>query len=297
VNKLRSSSQLKPNNGIRSRIVLLAPVTVGLPFRQIRFDGASHSRLLSEAQKLRGSVYLQDSAIEPWELSADGRHIQAADNLSWHVLTVDEHEQVTGCLRYLQHHEGVVFSELALSTSAVANSRDWASIVRKGIEAQISDAARRGLSYVELGGWAISEGRRLTSDALRMILSVYALAGLTGSALAVTTATKRHESASILRRMGGWPLNADGHEVPPYYDTKYGCEMELLVFDSTSPNPNYEAFIEDYQHHLPECPVILPEGFPRQIETSFDIRSLSAALEESDLHCSPQSAPWTSAPV
>ena len=299
MNNRRSSSRFGSNCAVRSRIVFLAPLRVGLPFKQIVVDGALHTRLLSSAQELRGRVYLRDSAIQPWELTL-GRHIQAPDEASWHVLTVNENDTVTGCLRYLQHHEGVVFSELGLSRSAVANSLHWASLVRKGVEAQISSAARRRISYVELGGWAISEERRLSSDAIRMILSVYALAELTGSALAVTTATRRHDSASILRRMGGRLLNVDGREVPPYYDPKYGCEMELLVFDSRSPRPRFQALIEDYRLALPEFPLILSDLSSPEIRTSSDIRILADAIEEPDLHLCRQSesaGPYPSGPA
>jgi len=39
--------------------------------------------------------------------------------LSWHLLTVDEHERVMACIRYCAHRPGVSFSDLAISQSAV----------------------------------------------------------------------------------------------------------------------------------------------------------------------------------
>ena len=184
------SSRLTSRGAARSRLVLLAPLQLNHPFSQILADGVRYQKLLSEAQQLRGRIYLQDSAIQPWEVSASGRYIQASDKASWHVLTVDENERVTGCVRYFQHHKEVVFSELGLSKSAIANSVEWAPLVRDAVQAQISSAARRRFSYVELGGWALSHELRYSAAALRMILSVYALASVTGNALAVTTAIR-----------------------------------------------------------------------------------------------------------
>jgi hypothetical protein len=264
--KQRWTRRLESNSPAGSRIILLAPVLVGHPFTRVSTDVERYKRLLLSAQQLRGRIYVRDSAIKPSELSLGGRHIQPADAVSWHLLTIDQDESVTGCLRYHEHNPGAGFSELGLSRSSIVDSREWGHVVRAAIQAQIVSAARRKISFVELGGWAISEKLRRRSDAVRMILSVYALARMTGGALAVTTATERHNSASILRRMGGSRLSTNGVEVPPYYDPRYGCEMEMLTFDSTSPGP-YEALIADYCTSLSDHPVILPTESSLRIET------------------------------
>jgi hypothetical protein len=241
----------------RSQIVLLAPEFDGLPFQNVIADGRRHRRLLSNAQQLRGRTYLKDSAINPWDLSVGGCHIQPADNVSWHVLMVDDQDQVTGCLRYRKHHRNVAFSDLGLSR--VANSCNHGGLVRNAVQAQICSALQRRLAYVELGGWAISEALRFNGDAVRMILTVYALAQLTGGALAVTTATRRHNSASILKRIGGRPLSANGRDLPPYYDPKYGCEMELIEFDSTAPHPQFRDLIDDHREALSTLQLVLSD--------------------------------------
>jgi hypothetical protein len=65
-----------------------------------------------------------------------------------------------------------------------------------------------------------------------------------GGALGLTTATVRHSSSTILRRLGGSLLEFGGSIVPPYYDPKYQCEMELLRFDSRKPSAKYGGLIE-----------------------------------------------------
>jgi hypothetical protein len=237
--------------------VLLAPEqSHTMPFHEIVEDPARRQRLLERAQRLRGEIYLRDGAIRSWELSADGRHIQPADDFSWHLLTVDEHERVMACIRYCAHRPGVSYSDLAISQSAVAQSTEFGRTVREAIQGELAYARRRGFYYVELGGWAISEEMRCSSEALRMLLTVFALAQSMGGALGVSNATTRHHSSSILRRVGGRPLMVRGAEVPAYLDSNYNCEMELLSFDSTSPDAHYGKWIGECRAALPELPVI-----------------------------------------
>jgi hypothetical protein len=247
----------------RGFVVLAPPQGRPLPFEAIVNDASQHQRLLSQAQRLRGETYVRDGAIRPSELTADGRHIQPADALSWHLLTVDEGERVTACIRYYAHRPGVSWLDLAVSRSAIAQSARFGPNVREAVQDELVYARQRGFYYVELGGWAVSPERRCTSEALRMLLTVYALAQLMGGALGVSTATTRHHSSSILRRVGGRPLRARGTEIPAYLDSHYNCEMELLSFDSTSPDAHYAKWIAECRATLLELPVIAQTPAPR----------------------------------
>jgi len=237
--------------------VLLAPPQTHLTlFDHVDDNPERHRRLLADAQKLRGSIYVRDGAIQPWQLSAGGRHIQRADELSWHLLTVDQSDSVTACIRYFAHEPGASFWDLMVSRSPLAQSAYLGPRVREAVQAELDCARQRGFSYVELGGWAICEQLRCTTEALRTLLTVYALSQLLGGALGISAATTRHHSSSILRRVGGRPLMARGGEVPPYYDSQYNCEMELLSFDSMSPNPRYAEWIRECREAILEVPVV-----------------------------------------
>jgi len=239
-----------------------------MPFHEVVGDDSRHQRLLADAQRLRGKIYVREGAIQPGELTACGRHIQRADALSWHLLTVDERERVTSCIRYYAHRPGVSFSDLAISQCAAAQSAEFGQKVREAIQTELAYASQRGFYYVELGGWAISEEIRCTSEALRMLLTVYALAQLMGGALGVSTATTRHHSSSILRRVGGRPLMTRGAEVPAYLDPHYNCKMELLSFDSTSPDAHYDKWIGGCRAALVDLPVVSHE----MSDTDWDAR-------------------------
>jgi hypothetical protein len=243
-------------NTLSRRFVLLAPSESWIPFGQAVEDASRHEQLLGAAQRLRGRIYVHDGALRPRDLSLDGRHIEPADALSWHLLTVDQNQAVTACIRYLAHPPGVSFSELLLSHSLGGQTPDFVRTVRKTVQAQLDRVSRLGFSYVEVGGWAVGEELRCSTEAIRMLLMMYALSQSLGGALGLSTATTRHQSSSILRRVGGTRLVERGKEISFYFDPNYNCEMDLVSFDSRTPSPCYAGRIEEFREALFDIPVI-----------------------------------------
>jgi hypothetical protein len=113
------------------------------------------------------------------------------------------------------------------------------------------------MQYAELGGWAVAREYRHSGEGLLLALSAYSLGRAFGGALGLTTATVRHASSTILRRLGGESLEVDGTPVPPYFDARYQCQMELLRFDSRAPNPRYGAVVEMLTNRLATVPVVM----------------------------------------
>jgi hypothetical protein len=254
-------------SNLRRRFVLLAPDRrFTNSFTKSSVDPSLHQRLLTDAQKLRGRIYLEDGAIHAARLSADGRHVQSVDQNSWHLLTLDEQGRVAACTRYLSHANTVSFSELTVSSSGMAQSEDWGRAFRSAIEAELRVARKRQCSYVEMGGWVISEALRCTTEAVRMVLTSYGLARMLGGALGISTVTTRHGSSSVLRRIGGGSLWSRGAELPPYFDPQYNCEMEILRFDSERPSPRYGTWIDDCRSYLETAPVICAKAGDRSLE-------------------------------
>lgn len=237
--------------------VLLAPHSIdpGV-FTNIVTDFSAHNAFLADAQKLRGRIALQEGAIDASQLSAEGRHIQPADDSSWHILTLDHDGQVAACARYFAHDGDVRYEDLAVSRTSLAKSETWGQALRNAVEIEIHEAKVRGCSYVELGGWVISEALRCTTEALRTIATAYAFAQLFGGGLGITTASTRRCSATILKRVGGLRLRHAGVELPTYYDEHYHCEMEILRFDAFRPNAKYLKWIEACRPYLAHVPVI-----------------------------------------
>jgi hypothetical protein len=240
------------------QLLLLAPSTGGVPdsFSNPNADKSRHLELLAQVQKLRGRIYVEDGAIKPTELTRDGRHYIASDEDSWHILTLDSNGEVCGCTRYLAHENTTSFARLGVRRSALAKCDEWGQKLRSAIEQELQLARRRHFAYVEMGGWALREDVRCSTEAIRIALGAYALARNLGGAISVTTATARHCSSSILRRIGGQPLAMGAAQLPSYYDPRYKCEMTILRFDSDQPNPRYEVWIEQIREELLTVPVI-----------------------------------------
>lgn len=240
------------------QMVLLAPAEVRAPglFRNVQADNQRRQRLLEDMQRLRGAVYLAEGAIEPWQLDSTGRHIRATDRRAWHLLTVGGNGSVLACARLLPHENTASFWGLELRHSSIAQSERWGRRVRDAVELELSRARGRGINYGELGGWALADDLRGSTEALRIAVSVYALTQMLGGFLCISTATQRNSSASILKRVGGSPLAARGVQIPSYYDPQYRCEMEMLCFDSDRPNPRYTDWVSTFRGVLAETPVV-----------------------------------------
>jgi hypothetical protein len=219
-------------------------------------DSDRHGELLAEAQRLRGQIAVQEGALDTADLTVDGRHIQAADYKSWHLLTVDDHGRIAACMRYLPHRSDALFSDLLISESSIASCKQRGGALRAAVEQELAAANKRKCSYVEMGGWVIAEHFRCTSEALRMVLSAYGLAQLLGGALGLSTATTQRCSSSILKRIGGERLKSGEQEFPPYFDSHYRCEMEIIRFDSTRPNPRYSKWVDYCSRHLRNTTVV-----------------------------------------
>jgi len=239
------------------RLILLAPSTsVPAFFKNVATDSRRHSKVVREMQKLRGRIYLDDGALGREQLTADGLHETVEDQKSWHLLMVDRRQRVTGCAWYLEHDSAVRVEDLRVRCCPLARVGEWRDQLWKGVESELARARREKLRYAEVGGWAVSEQSRCTSEGLVLALAGYSLGRIAGGCLGITTATVRHCSSSILRRLGGAPLDADGKPVPSYYDPRYKCEMEILRFDSRYPNPKFAGLIERLREKMASVQVV-----------------------------------------
>jgi hypothetical protein len=244
---------------VRNELVLLAPAVCLIPesFTRRCVDRNSHAHWLSEAQRVRGHIYLADGAVQASQLTADGRHVQRADYDSWHLLAVDGNGGVQGCARYRHLTGSVGFDDLGVRDSWLARSAEWGLTLRVAVESEIVRAKQRGRAFSEVGGWAIIPEKRCTTDALRIAMATYSLAQILGGCVGISTATERHRSSSILRRIGGRPLACGETELPSYYDPQYRCRMEVLRFDSSSPDPSYTRWLGQLSKRLAEVSVVL----------------------------------------
>ena len=227
-----------------------------------RFGDWNHEQLLSKMQRFRGATYLKDGAISEQSLDSEGRHRLDADFRSWHVLMMNGQGDVCGCSRYSSYRIAEDFENLAVGRSALAHSDQWGPKLRAAVERERRKALRENSNFVEVGGWAISESLRRTTEAIRIALATFALGHCLGGCIGVTTATVRHSSANLLRRIGGQPLSVDNTELPKYFDPEYECEMEILRFDSSAPNPKFAPWVDQLKMEMASVPVVASQPNP-----------------------------------
>jgi len=270
--RIRTQSQyvvLPPSNTVVSDI-----------FQNVEYDSNWHGQLIGQMQRFRGSVYAADGAVQSRDLTADGRHKSAIDDFSWHVLALDENNQIRACLRYFEEGDAETFDDLYVRKAAFARAPRIGNKFRAAVEAEMERARQSGLGFGEVGGWAVSEECRWTSESLRIVFAIVALLELLGGRIGLATATARHCSSTILRRIGLHPLHHEGAELPPYYDPQYSCDMQVLRFDSRFPNTKYREWIDNMAVCLSAAPVVcsgVASVMPR-VFRGFDASIQGAAL-------------------
>lgn len=254
---------LSTRGGKVHEIALLAPQPEEIPgcFTNVQSNPSWYVSLMDELQRVRGGIYVSDGALPPHQLTPDGRHVQDVDYRSWHLLGLNREVGVVGCARYWHHTEPVCYPELGVSKSALARDPEWGPKLRRAVEQQIAHATEQGLGFVEMGGWAVKEELRRSGEALKIALSMYALAQNLGGCIGITTATVRHHSSAVLRKIGGGSLRLNQDtEMPRYFDPRYECDMEILRFDSRAPEPRVSDWIDELRGALIHTPVMCMES-------------------------------------
>lgn len=250
-------------SAIQNQLVLLAPPNRPVPpaFDNAESDPLRREALLARLQQFRGSVYLADGAIGT--LPEDGRHAVPEDLDSWHVLSLDPGGRVNACIWYREYPTAASIEDLRLRNCPLRLHRSWVDPLDRAVQGQLHAARIRQVPLAEIGGWAVAAEHRCTLNGVVLALSAFALGRLFGGALGLATATVRHASAGILRRLGGVPLESGGVELPNYYDPHYRCQMEILRFDSRHPSPRYDSVIDTLMAGLSEVLVLTPASVQR----------------------------------
>jgi hypothetical protein len=247
-----------------AQFAILAPKGAATPFPSTNVcrDKIRYARLLAEMQRLRGRVALHEGAISASMVDSDARYAMPADEQCWHLLRIGRDGRVAGCARILVHPRNVIFARLRIASSSVARCASWAKHVRDAVESELERARLNGMTTVEPGGWVVEQALRGTSEAVAIALSAFAWAQTLGDCIGFLTATVKHGSSTILRRLGSRNLQTEGKTIPGYFEPAWGCDAELLRFDTNSLNPRFEGALTSARSKLLSAPVFFPERMP-----------------------------------
>ncbi len=271
---------LPTRNWNQAQFVILPPSKTSLPgiFRNVETDYKRHDRLLAGMQRLRGDAYVKDGAIRREDLTADGRHALRVDEHSWHVLSLDRAGEVASCLRFLDESQADGFESLGIRQAALAQCPEQGRRFRSAVEWEMERARRMHMGFGEVGGWAVAEAHRRTIEPVGILLATYGLLELLGGCIGVATATFRHASSTILRKIGLSSLAAGGVELTPYFDPSYGCQMEVLQFDSRFPSSKYSAWVTELAGILRDSPVVCRGSMTAAFEGAWSRTALAEMI-------------------
>jgi hypothetical protein len=240
------------STGGKLQLRILAPSLANVPstLTNAWVDPALHAKQICAIQGLRGTVYREYDPIAN-QLLPDGRHYLQTDLQSWHILLQDTCEQqAAGCVRYRPIQGG--YEELSVNQSALARSHRYGPLLRTAIERDIAATSNAGMHYAEVGLWALRPEARCSSAAVNLALTAFILAEHLDGGMGITTATTRHHSASILRRLGGRRLA----ELPAYYEPRYGCVIEVLSFALADLDSRFAARVNQLRTEIRDVAVI-----------------------------------------
>jgi hypothetical protein len=248
------------------QFAILAPQGARIPrsSSNVSRDRNQHARLLGDMQRLRGRVALHENAITASMLDSSGRHLMPGDEKGWHLLRLRRDGKVAGCARILVHPSDVKFPRLRIAASSVARCAVWAPHVRVSVESDLKHARLNGLTVIEPGGWVVDEDLRGTREAVSIALNAFAWSQILGDCIGYLTATVKHGSSTILHRLGGRHLQTEGKTIPRFFEPAWGCDMELLRFDTNSLNPRFEAILASARRRLLISPVFSADAPSRR---------------------------------
>lgn len=228
-------------------------------FRNVVTDGHWRRDLLAAMQRFRGTIALEEGAVKASQLTPDGRHEMEGDHQAWHLLLC-QGQEIVGCMRSVWYCPTVRATDLLVWRGALARSAEWGFSLRAAVEQQLAGARSRGVHFSEPGGWVVAPRHRGTMGAIRLALSGFALAGILGHAVGVLTATRKHHSAAMLRRLGGKPLSFGGTTLPAYYEPHYDCDIEILSFDTAHVRNCYDGTVREIRNRIRQSCTIVTAG-------------------------------------
>ena len=178
-------------------------------------------------------------------LDLAGKHTHPFDRRSWHVLMCTPKGQVCGTLRVIIHQAGCSVDDLAASSCPLFLDPVWRQRGRRILQEFLRRASAAGLHVAETGGWALDKSVRGGRKGALLALCGWAITRLVGGAKILGIVTTRCGASRLTRYLGGLELRDEQSNVPPYFDRRYCCDMEVVEFDSRLVNPRFEAIVRD----------------------------------------------------
>ncbi len=233
-----------------NHFLLLAPANARIPnvFSRVEENKQAHETWLKQAQQLRGRVYLEDGAITQDDLDNTGRHISRHDECSWHFLVLDAEEHLRGVMRcqfWYPQQKLPEISEMHLYPLLERMKQPTREQYQNSIKAFIA-AQQTKNCFFEVAGLAVESSSQGITVGSMLGVSGYSIANLKDSGTAIAAATNRHNASRLFHKLGGFGFE----NLTPFFDSRYGCEMEFIGFNSLEPAPAIKEMITIVEEKL-----------------------------------------------
>jgi hypothetical protein len=234
------------------RLLVLPPRGLGAPagLNSNYIQGTDYARSISDIQRFREAVYVRDRVLSVSTLDSCSHDQAGSDYKSWHFVIATGAGEICGCIRMQFYPPTADLSTLHLHACLSRAPADRVEHLHAGVQSFRQTAYNAGLRFGEVGGWAVSEEFRRSSTSILLPITVWAMCRILGDASILATATTRHQSAAILQRIGGFVLPYNGIPVDGYFDSYFGCEMEILGFDSRQPSAKYAELVAETRRFM-----------------------------------------------
>ncbi len=244
------------------RLVFLAPPGEKPKFGSVCADGKRWKRLFARAGLVRANAYLADGAIRPDEVDADGSFKLPIDERSWHVLLVDDDDEVSATLRMtvlpldMNRRNG----RLPHVAESLARSGEDPWRTRMAVELFLSECSlahgRVRPEFVVVGGWAASPQTAPPNAGAEVALCTWAFSALSDVAAGICVASERHGAHGQLIRTGAEPIRSIGDD-GLYFDPAYGCRVALLGFRVFQVAPSFRRVVNYITKRVSTCEVVV----------------------------------------
>jgi hypothetical protein len=245
------------------RLELIAPerCPVDPAFTRVSTDHRAYRRRLDELQRFRGGVYVDEGFLRRQDLDTTGRHYSALDRRRWHLLVVNAADDIKACVSLRFYSKVPDVERLTLHEVLHRSTGGRLAMYQRAVRQLMDESADKGLTFGEVGGWAVSPDVRNGAATVATILAAWSLPRIfgCGESLWVATVGKGKRAERILSRMGGFRLCDAQRPLPSFFDAGYNSEIEILGFDSRHPCPAAVEGIDELCRRLRNCRTFGPQ--------------------------------------
>jgi hypothetical protein len=236
---------MSANSGIfkDNHFLLLAPPNAQIPaaFTRVENNTELHEAWLTKALQLRGQVYLSDGAIREEQLDEKKRHFSRLDPLSWHFLVLSPEEKIRGVMRCQVWYTKERLPDLSELNIYALIERMENPELRQKFETTIEPFIKQPTTkkcFMEVSALAVDNSSQGFTIGSMLGISGYSIANLKNAYAAVGAGTDRHHTARFYHKLGGFSfrnINNPEEVLPPFHDSGYACQMDIMGFVNPAP--------------------------------------------------------------